>query len=216
MRPITITVGPLTASSGNNIALSQTPSGAGAITLNGSLVTGGVAVIGNAQQIKLTTNDSTHTAVISGTDWNGSPISETVTFNGTNVTSVLSYKTVTSIVVNAALTAAITVGTSGIGYSNWARMDEWANPQVTMQFDVTGTVNYTVQSSLDDPNSATEPVLPSAMNWVNTNDTNVVGATSSLQSNYLFAPTFIRVLLNSSGATGVVVGKIIQASVAPY
>jgi hypothetical protein len=212
MRPITITVGPLTASSGNNIALSQTPGGAGAITLNGSLVTNGVAIIGNAQQIKLTTADSTHTALISGTSWAGDPISETVAFNGTNVTSVLSYKTITSIVVNAALTAAITVGTSGVGASPWARMDEWANTQITMQFDVTGTVNYTVQSTLDDPNSATDPVLPQNVNWVASNDTNVVGATSTLQSNYLFSPTFIRVLLNSG--TGSVTAKIAQANVA--
>jgi hypothetical protein len=211
MRTITVTVGPLTAATGNNIALSQTPGGAGAITLNGSLVTAGVAIIGNAQQIKLTTADSTHTAVITGTSWAGDTISETVAFNGSNVTSVLSYKTVTSIVVNAALTGALTVGTSGVGYSPWVRMDEWADAQVSMQFDVTGTVNYTVQSTMDDPNSATDPVLPSAVNWVTTNDTNVVGATGSLQSNYLFAPTFIRVLLNSG--TGSVTAKIGQANV---
>jgi hypothetical protein len=212
MRPITISVGPLTAATGNNVALSQTPGASGPITLNGSLVSGGVAVIGNAQQIKLTTTDSTHTAVVSGTSWAGDPISETVTFNGTNVSTVLSYKTVTSIVVNAALTGAITVGTSGVGSSGWARMDEWANTQVTMQFDVTGTVNYTVQSTLDDPNSATEPVTPSAVNWVSTNDTNLVGASSTLQGNYLFSPTFIRVLLNSG--SGSVTAKIAQANVA--
>jgi hypothetical protein len=206
-----MTVGPLTAATGNNVALSQTPGGAGNITLNGSLVTAGVAIIGNAQQIKFTTADSTHTATITGTSWAGDTISETVAFNGTNVTTVLSYKTITSISVNAALTGALTVGTSGVGYSPWARMDEWADAQISMQFDVTGTVNYTVQSTMDDPNSATEPVLPSAVNWVTTNDTNVVGATGSLQSNYLFAPTFIRVLLNSG--SGSVTAKIGQANV---
>jgi hypothetical protein len=211
MRTITMTVGPLTAATGNNVALSQTPGGAGNITLNGSLVTAGVAIIGNAQQIKFTTADSTHTATITGTSWAGDTISETVAFNGTNVTTVLSYKTITSISVNAALTGALTVGTSGVGYSPWARMDEWADAQISMQFDVTGTVNYTVQSTMDDPNSATEPVLPSAVNWVTTNDTNVVGATGSLQSNYLFAPTFIRVLLNSG--SGSVTAKIGQANV---
>jgi hypothetical protein len=212
MRPITITVGPLQASSGNNIALSQTPGAAGAITLNGSTVVSGVAVLTAAQQITLTTTDSTHTATITGTSWAADPISEVIAFTGSAVTSKLSYKTITSIVVSAALTAAITVGTSGIGSSPWARMDEWANTQITMQFDVTGTVNYTVQSTLDDPNSATDPVLPQNVNWVNSNDTNVVGATSTLQSNYLFSPTFIRVLLNSG--TGSVVAKIAQANVA--
>ena len=41
------------------------------------------------------------------------------------------------------------------------------------------------------------PVLPQNTQWVNSNDTNVVGATSTLQTNYLFSPTFVRVLLNS-------------------
>src|ERR1700732_5349558 len=112
MRPITVTVGPLQAASANNIALTQTPGAAGPITLNGSTVVAGVATLTNAQRITLTTADATHTATISGTDIAGSPISETVALNGTAVTSVMSYKTVTSIVVNAALTAAITAGTS--------------------------------------------------------------------------------------------------------
>jgi hypothetical protein len=214
MRPVTVTVGPLTASSGNNIATSQTPGAAGPITLNGSTVVGGVAILTAAQEITLTTTDSTHTATISGTSWAGDPISEVITFTGSAITSKLSYKTVTQIVVNAALTAAITVGTSGIGSSPWVRLDEWALPQVAIQCDTSGTVNYTVQQTLDDPNSPTNPVAPSAVTWVNSSDTNAVGATGPIQSNYAFAPTFARVLLNSG--TGSVTATFIQLGVAPY
>jgi hypothetical protein len=214
MRPVTVTVGPLTASSGNNIATSQTPGAAGPITLNGSTVVGGVAILTAAQEITLTTTDSTHTATITGTSWAGDPISEVITFTGSAITSKLSYKTITSIVVNAALTAAITVGTSGIGSSPWVRLDEWALPQVAIQCDVSGTVNYTLQQTLDDPNSPTNPVAPSAVTWVNTSDTNGVGATGAIQSNYAYAPTFARVLLNSG--TGSVTATFIQLGVAPY
>jgi hypothetical protein len=214
VRPVTVTAGPLTAATANNIALSQTPGAAGPITLNGSLVVGGVAIIGNAQRITLTTADSTHTAVLSGTDWAGSPISETVAFNGTSVTSVLSYKTVTSIVVNAALTAAITVGTSGIGTTQWVRLDDYALGQVAIQVDATGTVNYTIQSSLDDPNSPTNPVLPQNMVWVATSDTAGVGATGSIQTNFAYAPTWVRALLNSG--TGSISMTVLQLGVAPY
>jgi hypothetical protein len=214
MRPVTVTVGPLTAASGNNIALSQTPGGAGNLTLNGALVTAGVANIGNAQRITLTTADATHTATITGTDAAGSPISETVALNGTAVTTVLSYKTVTQISVNAALTGAITAGTSGVGTSAWVRFDEWASAQVAIQCDTSGTVSYTIQQTLDDPNSPTNPVAPALVTWVNSSDTNAVGATGPIQSNYAFAPTFARVLLNSGGGT--VTATFVQLGVAPY
>jgi hypothetical protein len=214
MRPIVVTVGPLTAAVGNNIALSQTPGGAGNLTLNGSLVVAGVAIIGNAQRITLTTADSTHTATITGTDWAGNPISETLALNGTAVTSVMSYKTVTQISVNAALTAAITVGTSGVGYSPWVRFDEWALPQIAIQCTVVGTVNYTLQQTLDDPNSPTNPVLPQNVYWQQTSDTNGQGATGAIQSNYAYAPLYGRVLLNSG--SGSVTATYSQAGAVPY
>lgn len=212
MRPITATIGPLTAQSANNIALSQTPGAAGALTLNGSLASGGVAVIGNSQHITITTTDSTHSFTIAGTTPTGALLTEVVTGNGTSVTSLLDYAKVTSIVISGAATGAVTVGTSGTGSTPWVRLDEWASPPVGIQCDVTGTVNYTIQSTYDDPNSPTDPVLPTAMQWIATNDTNAVGATGSVQTNYLFTPTFVRALLNSG--SGSVVMKVIQYNVA--
>lgn len=212
MRPITATIGPLTASSANNIALSQTPGAAGPLTLNGSLVAGGVAVITNPQRITITTTDATHSFTITGTTPTGSALTETVIGNGTSVTSLLDYAKVSSIVISGAASAAVTVGTSGTGATPWVRLDEWGPPQVGIQCDVIGTVSYTVQSTNDDPNSPTDPVSPSAMQWIATNDTNAVNATASVQTNYLFAPTFVRALLNSG--TGSVAMKVIQYNVA--
>jgi hypothetical protein len=211
MRPITATVGPLTAQSANNIALSQTPGAAGALTLNGSLVKNGVAVIGNPQRITITTTDSTHTFTITGATPTGSALSEVVTGNGTSVTSLLDYATVSSIVISGAATGAVTVGTSGVGATPWIRLDEWASPPVGIQCDVSGTVNYTVQSTYDDPNSNTDPVSVSAMTWIPTNDTNAVNATTAIQTNFLFNPTFVRVNLNSG--SGSVTMKTIQYNV---
>jgi hypothetical protein len=214
MRPITVTVGPLTAASSNNIALSQTPATKGNITLNGSLVSGGVAIIANPQRITLTTTDSTHTAVISGTDAAGSPISETITFTGSAITSILSYKTVTSIAVNAGLTAAITVGTSGLGYSNFARLDEWANAQTSIQCVASGTVTYTVQLSNDDPNSTTNPVAVTAMTWSSSPDSLAVGATGSIFTVLAQSPLWVRI--NLTAGTGSVTATVVQAGVVPY
>src|SRR5882672_1974691 len=212
MRPITATVGPLAAASANNIALSQTPGAAGALTLNGSLVVAGVAVLDNPRRVLITTADTTHSFTVTGATPTGAVISEVVGPITTSAFTVQDFKTVTSVIINGAATAAVTVGTNGIASTPWVRLDEWASPPVGIQCDVTGTVNYTVQSTYDDPNSPTDPVLPSAMTWLATNDTNAVGATGSIQTNFLFTPTFVRALLNSG--SGSVIMKVIQYNVA--
>jgi hypothetical protein len=183
------------------------------LTLNGSLVTAGIAYLPTPQRILITTTDSTHVLTIYGTTPTGTLVTETIATTGSAVTSTLDYFTITRISVNANLTANVTVGNGGtpLAATPWVRLDEWANTQVTMQIDVTGTVNYTVQSTLDDPNSATNAVLPQNVNWVTTNDTNVVGATTTLQSNYAFAPTFVRVLLNTGA--GSITATFVQANV---
>src|SRR5882672_4135404 len=212
MRPITATVGPLAAASANNIALSQTPGAAGALTLNGTLVSGGVAILDNPRRVLLTTAVTTHTFTITGTTPTGSVISESFLIVAGATASQLDYAKVTSITISGAATAAVTVGTNTIASTPWVRLDEWASPPVGIQCDVTGTVNYTVQSTYDDPNSPTDPVSVSAMTWIATNDTNAVSATGAVQTNFLFTPTFVRALLNSG--SGSVIMKVIQYNVA--
>lgn len=212
MRPITLTVGPLTAASSNNIALSQTPAGAGPLTLNGSLVVGGVAVLDNPRRILITTTDTTHTFTITGTSPTGTLLTESFLVAGGATYSQLDYAKVSSITISGAATGAVTVGTNGVASTPWARLDEWANAQVSIQCDVSGTVSYTVQATNDDPNSPTNPVIPSAVTWINSNDTNAVNATAAIQTNYLFAPTFVRALLNSG--SGSVSMTVVQYNVA--
>lgn len=199
MRPIRVSVGPLTAASANNISLSQTPS-AGALLLNGSTA----GVLDHARQVLFTfaADESGHNFVITGTDINGSVISETVagTTAGT-VATVLSYLTVTRITISADATGALTVGTNGVSSSMWVRFDDWAPSEIAIQCTVSGTVNYTVQQTLDDPNSPNYTLLPAAMTWVNHPDTNLVAATATAQGNYAYMPVFARVVLNSGSGT---------------
>lgn len=219
MRPVTLTVGPLTAATANNIAPSQTPTG-GTFVLNGSLASGGIATLSSPQRIKITTADTTHTFTITGTTPTGSVISETTPVgNGTSLTSALSYATVTSVVASGTPTAAATIGTSGVGDA-WVRLDEWANPGVSIQVDITGTVNYTIQSSMDDPNSPTNPVLPASMTWINSPDATAVAATAAIQTSLggfnayaAMSPTFVRIVLNSG--SGSVTATVVQSSVTP-
>lgn len=221
MRPITAVVGPLTGASANNIATSQTPGAAGALTLNGSTVVNGIAVLDHARRVLITTTDSTHTFTITGTTPTGTLLTEVVTGNGTNVQSTLDYLTVTSVVISGAATGAVTVGTNGVAASPWVRLDEWARNEVSIQCNVSGTVNFTVQSSNDDPNSPTNAVLPSAMTWVNSPDTSAVNATGTIQTSFggynayvAIFPLWVRVLLNSG--SGTVTTTVVQSGAVPY
>lgn len=211
MRPIVVTVGPLTAASANAICLSQTPA-AGALTINGALASGGVATLDNARRVLITAtgNESAKTFTISGTNWSGAAISETLTGpNAATVSSVLDYKTVTSITISANAAAAVVVGTNSVASSPWVRFDEWAPSDISIQCTVSGTVNYTVQQTLDDPNNPINPVSPAAVTWINSPDSLLIAASTSVQSNYAFMPTYARITLNSG--TGSVTGTFIQS-----
>lgn len=216
MRPITFSVGPLATAVANNIALSQTPS-AGALTLNGSLVASGVAVLDVARQVLFTfaANETGHSFVVTGKSWAGDSISETVagTTAGT-VATVLSYKSVSSIAISANATGALTVGTNGVASSPWIRLDDWALFSTIIQCNVTGTVNYTIQTTNDDPNSNTNPVTPASVSWINFPDLNMVAQTATAQSSLSYTPAWLRVVLNSG--TGSVLSTMTQAGNVTY
>jgi hypothetical protein len=211
MRPIIVTVGPLAAASAYNIALSQTPTNA--VTLNGAAVTGGVAVLDTPRRVLITTTDTTHTFTITGTNAAGMVQSESFLIAGGSTASQLDYKTVSSVAVSGTASAAVTVGTNGVASSAWVRFDNWAPAPVAIQLTASGTVNYTVQQTLDDPNSPTNPVAAALVTWVATSDTAAVGATGSVQTNYAYAPVYARVLLNSG--SGSVTGTFLQQSSVP-
>lgn len=210
MRPVTVTVGPLATASANAICLSQTPTAA--FTLNGALVTSGVATMDNPRRVLITTtaNESAKTITIVGTDWNYAPQTEIITGpNATTGYTNLDFRTVTSITISAAAAGAITVGTNTVASSMWVRLDSYALAQVALQCTVTGTVSFTVQQTLQDPNSSLNPVLPYLMTWINTSDTAAVNATASLQTNYGYAPIFSKITLNSgSGSVSSVISQL--------
>jgi hypothetical protein len=213
MQPMIATAGPLAAADADGICQSQTPN-AGDLTLNGALVTSGVAIMDNPRRVLITTagNESSQTFTLYGTNWSGNTISETMT--GPNATigqSVLDYKTVTRIAISGNAAAALTVGTSGVGGSQWVRFDGWSTGGAAIQLTVSGTVNYTLQQTLDDPNSAFASITPSSMTWVDSSDVSVVAATTTKQTNYLFPPMFARIQINSG--TGTVTGAFMQSGV---
>lgn len=169
-----------------------------------SVGTNGTAVNLQPRKIALTSSgvDTGVNFTITGTDVNGSVLSEVLAGASAGVaTSVLVYKTVSSIKASGATAGTLTVGTSAVSTSPWVRLDEWAFNGIGIQCDASGTVNYTVQSTYDDPNSPTSPVGPSSVDWVSSSDTAAVGATGGIQTSFTYVPTYVRVLLNSGNGT---------------
>lgn len=164
------------------------------------------ATLDVARRVLITSagDDSSLSFVFSGTDWAGVPISETLTGpNATTTYTVLDYLTITSITTSAAVATTLTIGTNGIASSQWASFDPYANAApVAIGAAASGTANYTIQQTTDDPNSTSNATARASMSWLSHPDANLVSATGSVQGNYAYPPAWARVLLNSSTGTG--------------
>jgi len=75
--------------------------------------------------------------------------------------------------------------------SNPIIMDYHGRPEVSLQVVVSGTANWTVQQTLDNPNNG------GTITWFDHPDTNLVAQTVNRQGNYAYIPTAIRLQLNS-------------------
>jgi|GEM_PF-1580653 len=196
--------------------ISITPSGA--IAANVTVGSYTRATLDTARRVLLTTtaDETGNTITLYGTNWAGDLISETITgVNNTTAYSVLDYLSIYKATVSAAAAGNISLGTNGVASSPWVEFDMWAPAPTSIQCTVSGTVNYTVQQTLDNPNSPTSPVTPANVTWINHADTNLVSATTSVQGNYAYVPVLSRVLLNSESGTGNVTASYLQASNGP-
>jgi hypothetical protein len=172
-----------------------------------------------ARQVTITSGGSSEsgkTFVVTGTNVMGELVTESLVGPGAGltVTTTSYFLTVTSVTVSADTTGAITVGMTNTASSPWVRLDDFAPSNISIQCNVSGSATYTLQSTLDDPNDPFSPVSASALTWVSTSDTAVVAATTTQQSNFLFAPKFARVVLTTT-STGGVSSTFLQSSNGP-
>lgn len=112
------------------------------------------------------------------------------------------------------VTVSTTDATAGTTYSSKVRMDTWAAAQSILQVNVTGTATYTVETSMDDPNSPTDPVAENSMVWINCADSAVVAKSASAQGVLVATPIFVR--LKQTAGNGSCTMTIAQFSNAPY
>lgn len=157
MHPIVSTVA-VSAGSANGIALSQSLAAGQSATLNGALVTNGIANLGAPRRVLITSagNDSGITFTVTGTARNeqgNAAQSETVT--GGNIAAVATtqdFLTVTSVVSSGPTAANITIGTNTTASGPWVPWDTYAvDFQVSVSGNaISGTPTWQVDYTYDD------------------------------------------------------------------
>jgi hypothetical protein len=157
------------------------------------------------------TDHSLKTATLVGTDENGKALTETINLpaGSATVESTKYFKTLTSVTPSATIGA----DTMDIGW-----VDEfvsqtipfnWRGDRATVQFEVTGTIDYTGQYC----NSDIQNISPSLFIWHDSNDSNIVSATTDQTSNYEFPVMATRVKVNSYSTGATLKYTIIQMDV---
>lgn len=193
----------------------------GAVTVGHS----GTATLDVARRIIVTSggNDTSITFTLVGTDWNSDPITETITgASGAAASSVLSYKTITSVTSSGAVATTVTVGTNTTADSPSVYFNRLSSDShVAIQVDGASTPTWTVQQTLNDPSIITNQLptptyqwTPASMKWVNHPDAALVGSTviTGVQGTYSTAPALARVTMTTSSTTASVTAQFIQAN----
>jgi VCBS repeat-containing protein len=205
MRPQTISR-TLAAADDNGIATSQTPGGAGPLTLTATPV-----VLDVQRKVLITPAgaDAARTFTVTGRDGSGNEITEDVAGanNPATSSSVLDFLEIDSVVVDAATAGAIEVGTSGVGASIMVPLDYIQNPfsvALGVLIDAADTVDVTVQFTFDDirAGDGTGPFT-----WFDHPD--LTNVTADADGAYVAPVTATRLLTNSG--TDPAINRIIQA-----
>lgn len=158
MRPNSISYAPA-ALDRNGIGASQTPAGAGALTLDGVLASGGAVTLSYQQYITVwsASNIAARVFTVTGTDQFGAAITATITgINNSTVATTKAFKTVSSITVDAGTGAAVEAGVNGLGYSI-PYVVNFNAPEFELGIGValvSGAGTYSVQYTYDNPFSS--------------------------------------------------------------
>lgn len=205
----TITIGTLVAASANGIATSQ--SGA-SITLNGSLVTAGVANLTTARRVIVTSvggDDSNKTFTVVGTDRYSRPQTEVLTgASSAAAQTAHDFLTVSSVTPSGAVASSVIVGTNGTASSD-AYICDWVpnGNLIGVNAMATGTVTYSIEECYDDFAPAWDQAN-NTFNWVQ--DTTIKSTSASAHGQLAGPFTAIRVTVNSySGTSASVTVKLI-------
>lgn len=99
----------------------------------------------------------------------------------------------------------IVVSQTGAGNTGALPLDIHGRPEVSLQVAVSGTVNWTIQQTLDNPFMT----APGDISWLDHPDADLVAQTVNRQGNYAFIPAAVRLVVNSGSGTATI--TIVQA-----
>lgn len=206
MRPVTVTTTTLTDDA-NGIAEDQTLAAAGDLTLNGDLVSGGIATAAAAQKVSIEgagDNDLVN-YTITGTDADGTSYSEVLAGadNGTSTTTGY-FETVTEIAADDAIDGNVEAGwLKANGAVSRSIVTNWRNtPYNQAMFTIiTGTLTYTVQHTAEAPEDTYTNTFQADATWRTT--TGLSALTTSDKGNIAFPVRAVRMAITAytSGTT---------------
>ena len=191
------------------ISLTQSIGAAGNLLINGHLAyTTIVTFLGFGRTVSLTSaNDNSGVNfTITGSRY-GNPIIETIAGpNADTVETVNVFDTITSITADAAVNG-VSAGTGTTGATNWFNSNYHRNVLgQTIQVVVTGTINYTYQTTLDDVQTNTTPTtFPTIVN--------LTAATTNQIGSYFAPARYSKISINSSTGTGSLVATFLEQGI---
>lgn len=194
----------------NGIAEDQTTVGAGDLTLNGALVSSGTATMAEAQivSIESTGNLSAITFTVTGTDADGTIISEDVTGpNAATVTSAAYFKTVTQIAVDAAVGTNVEVGVAASnGMVTRSVTTSWWHAPFNVSLSVelvTDTGTFGAQYTVDKPDGSYATSFATDANWRDAQGLDPDTNTATGDDNIVVPVRAVRGKVTTATATGV-------------
>lgn len=183
-----------------SVAASQTPAGAGNLTLTATPVTFASSA---AQKITIisASNISNRTFTITGTDVYGNSLTETLTGpNNNTVTSSYCYKSVITIAISGAAAGALTSGNSADAEGTMYVPDIYSNPfSIGMGCAITGSPTYSIQHTFYN-------TIEKGFSYANAvwfTHSVISGKTANQDGNYDFPVFGIKLILTAAGTVTV-------------
>jgi hypothetical protein len=175
----------------------------GTWTLSNTSTTDGIAHLVSLYN-DTTTDHSAKTVTFIGTDEDNKSITETINMPGPNTGATIVVKTTNYFKTLTSATPSATIGsdTMDIGIADIAVTKtiplDWRNERMGMNIIISGTINYTVQSTTNFIQTDPKP-----FDWLDINDPSIVDSDTSEEGNYDFVPPATRMQINSydTGAT---------------